>query len=170
MNNTWKTLLTTAGLVLTTSWTSQVWAENLPGTGISVQAVQSTIAEETFQTLLVNKALQALGYDVQPTKEVDYNVAYTSIAKGDATFLAVGWFPLHDNKYKQAGGDDKFFVNGTYIAGAAQGYLIDKKQHSATALPILPSSKIPKLPGCLMPMMTAKPISADVTLAGDVKV
>ncbi|CAM3698457.1 Glycine betaine-binding periplasmic protein precursor [Vibrio aerogenes CECT 7868] len=127
MNNRCKTLLTMTGFILTASWTATAWAAKLPGEGISVQPVQSTIAEETFQTLLVNKALQALGYDVQPTKEVDYNVAYTSIAKGDATYLTVGWFPLHENKYQKAGGDDKFSVSGTYISGAAQGYLIDKK-------------------------------------------
>lgn len=148
MNNTCKTLLTMTGLVLTTSWATPAWAEKLPGEGISVQPVQSTIAEETFQTLLVNKALEALGYDVQPTKEVDYNVAYTSIAKGDATFLATGWFPLHENKYKQAGGDDKFFVNGTYVAGAAQGYLIDKKtaqRYGITNIAQLKDPKIAKL-------------------------
>ena len=56
----------------------------------------------------------------KPTKEVDYNVGYTSIAKGDATFLAVGWFPLHADKYTMSGGDDKFFRKGQYVSGAAQ--------------------------------------------------
>ncbi|MCQ8140592.1 proline/glycine betaine ABC transporter substrate-binding protein ProX, partial [Vibrio parahaemolyticus] len=64
-------------------------AGELPGAGVAVQPVQSTVDEETFQPLIVNRALEALGYEVQPTKEVDYNVGYTSIAKGDATFLAV---------------------------------------------------------------------------------
>ncbi|MFT4836772.1 MAG: glycine betaine/proline transport system substrate-binding protein, partial [Psychromonas sp.] len=41
-----------------------VWADKLPGEGITVQPIQSTIAEETFQTLIVNKAMQALGYTV----------------------------------------------------------------------------------------------------------
>ena len=57
--------------------------------------MQSTISEETFQTLLVSKALEKLGYDVKEPREVDYNVAYTSIASGDATFIAVNWDPLH---------------------------------------------------------------------------
>lgn len=98
MINSWKKAFT-VGAVSTFALSSNVWAEKLPGEGVTVQPVQSTVAEETFQTLIVNRALEELGYDVQPTKEVDYNVGYTSIAKGDATFLAVGWFPLHADKY-----------------------------------------------------------------------
>ncbi|MCY9805673.1 glycine betaine/L-proline ABC transporter substrate-binding protein ProX [Vibrio scophthalmi] len=126
MNNSWKkTLVVSAVSALAVS--SHAWAEKLPGEGVTVQPVQSTVAEETFQTLIVNKALEALGYQVKETKEVDYNVGYTSIANGDATFLAVGWFPLHADKYTMAGGDDSFFRKGQFISGAAQGYLIDKK-------------------------------------------
>lgn len=126
MKRTWKNTLV-AAVVLSAGMSTYAQAEKLPGEGISVQPVQSTVAEETFQTLIVNKAMEALGYDVKPTKEVDYNVAYTSVAEGDATYLAVGWFPLHEGKYKKAGGDAKFYANGDYISGAAQGYLIDKK-------------------------------------------
>jgi ABC-type proline/glycine betaine transport system substrate-binding protein len=32
--------------------------------------------------------------------EVDYNVAYTSIAAGDTTFIATNWQPLHDDMYR----------------------------------------------------------------------
>ncbi|KAB8308301.1 proline/glycine betaine ABC transporter substrate-binding protein ProX [Erwinia endophytica] len=106
---------------------SQVSATDLPGKGITVKPVQSTITEETFQTLLVSRALEKLGYTVEQPSEVDYNVGYTSIASGDATFTAVNWQPLHDDMYKAAGGDAKFFRQGTYVQGAAQGYLIDKK-------------------------------------------
>ncbi|MCE0559130.1 glycine betaine/L-proline ABC transporter substrate-binding protein ProX [Motilimonas sp. E26] len=123
-------------------------AESLPGEGVTVQPVQSTVAEETFQTLIVNKALEALGYDVKDTKEVDYNVGYTSIAKGDATFLAVGWFPLHADKYTMSGGDKSFSRTGEYISGAAQGYLIDKKtaeKYGITNISQLTDPKIAKL-------------------------
>ncbi|MBZ3672788.1 hypothetical protein JT305_23580 [Salmonella enterica subsp. enterica serovar Senftenberg] len=55
------------------------------GKGITVQPIQSTISEESFQTLLVSRALEKLGYTVNKPSEVDYNVGYTSIASGDAT-------------------------------------------------------------------------------------
>ena len=135
-------------LALTTLIGSQsVSAADLPGKGIAVQPVQSTISEETFQTLLVSKALEKLGYDVKEPREVDYNVAYTSIASGDATFIAVNWDPLHADQYKAAGGG-KFYREGVYVNGAAQGYLIDKKtaeQYHITNVEQLKDPKIAKL-------------------------
>ena len=40
---------------------TQTFAADLPGKGITVNPVQSTITEETFQTLLVSRALEKLG-------------------------------------------------------------------------------------------------------------
>lgn len=127
---------------------TQSSAADLPGKGVRVLPVQSTISEETFQTQLVNKALEKLGYEVQPIREVDYNVAYTSIAAGDATFLAVNWTPLHSDQYTAAGGDAKFYRQGLYIDGAAQGYLIDKKtadQYHITHIDQFKDARIAKL-------------------------
>ncbi len=144
MKTTWKRLIST-GILVSASISTATWAKSLPGEGVTVQPVQSTVAEETFQTLIVNKALQALGYDVKPTKEVDYNVAYTSIAAGDATFMAVNWQPLHESKYEAAGGDAKFYRQGTYITGAAQGYLIDKKTADKYHITNIAQMKDPKI-------------------------
>lgn len=117
-----------AAIALSALISTQAFADTAqPGKGVKVLPVQSTITEETFQTLIVNKALEELGYDVQAIQEVDYNVAYASIANGDATFMAVSWVPLHNSQYKAAGGDDKFYRKGDYVVNAAQGYLIDKK-------------------------------------------
>lgn len=111
--------------------TASAFAADLPGKGITVQPIQSTISEETFQTLLVSRALEKLGYTVNKPSEVDYNVGYTSIASGDATFTAVNWQPLHDDMYAAAGGDKNFNREGVFVSGAAQGYLIDKKTDRA---------------------------------------
>lgn len=86
------------------------FAADLPGKGITVNPVQSTITEETFQTLLVSRALEKLGYTVNKPSEVDYNVGYTSLASGDATFTAVNWTPLHDNMYEAAVAIRNFIV------------------------------------------------------------
>lgn len=144
MKIAWKTMLAT-GIAVSTTFSATALAKQMPGQGITVQPVQSTVAEETFQTLIVNKAMEALGYKVLPTKEVDYNVGYTSIAEGDATYLAVNWQPLHDGKFKAAGGDDKFYRKGTYISGAAQGYLIDKKTADKYHITNIAQLKDPKL-------------------------
>lgn len=134
--------------VLTTFAATHVSATDLPGKGITVKPAQSTISEETFQTLLVSRALEKLGYTVDKPSEVDYNVAYTTIAAGDATFIATNWKPLHDDMYAAAGGDLKFYREGTYVTGAAQGYLIDKKtaeQYHITNIEQLKDPKIARL-------------------------
>lgn len=121
------------------------FAAELPGQGVTVYPLQSTIPEEAFQTEIINKALVKLGYDVQPTQEVDYNVAYTAIASGDATYMAVNWEPLQKDMYNSAGGDKKFYRQGTYISGAAQGYLIDKKTADKYHITDISQLKDPKI-------------------------
>lgn len=127
---------------------TSAFAADLPGKGITVKPAQSTISEETFQTLLVSRGLEKLGYTVEKPSEVDYNVAYTSLAAGDVTFLATNWQPLHDDMYKAAGGDKTFYREGVYVTGAAQGYLIDKKtaqQYHITSIAQLKDPDIAKL-------------------------
>src|SRR5690606_39125344 len=111
---------------LSLAFAGSALATDQPGKGIAVQPLQSSIAEETFQTLLVMKALTQLGYDVKPIKEVEYPTAHIAIANGDATFLADHWNPLHADYYRNAGGDAKLYRKGVYSGNAAQGYLIDK--------------------------------------------
>jgi len=116
-----------------------------PGAGIEVQPVKSSIAEETFQTLIVMKALAELGYDVKPIKEIEYAAAYAALATGDATFLASSWLPLQIDFYEKAGGDAKLFKQGVYSEGALQGYLIDKKTAEKYKITNLGQLKDPQL-------------------------
>lgn len=137
-----------AGGLLTLGLATQVSAATLPGEGVKVQPLKSSIAEETFQTLLVAKALQKLGYDVQPIKEVEYPTAHIAIGNGDATFMADHWNPMHNDFYKNAGGDAKLSRKGVYSDNAAQGYLIDKKtadKYKITNISQFSDPKIAKL-------------------------
>lgn len=123
-------------------------AGDLPGKGIKVVPVQSQLAEETFQTLLVTRALEKLGYDVAPIQEVDYPLSYLAVASGDATVMANHWNPHHAEFYKDAGGDAKLSRKGVYASGATQGYMIDKKtadQYKITHLSQLSDPKLAKL-------------------------
>ena len=127
---------------------SHALAQDLPGKGVKVLPLKSSIAEETFQTLLVMKGLEKLGYEVQPIKEVEYPTAHIAIGNGDATFLADHWNPLHADYYKNAGGDAKLYRKGVYSGNAAQGYLIDKKtadQYKITNIAQLKDPKIARL-------------------------
>ena len=140
-----RALLAAGGLAMATTLTAALAADSLPGQGVTVQPLKSTIAEETFQTELVMKALQKLGYDVQPIKEVDYPAAHLAIANGDATFMADHWDPLHADYYKNSGGDAKLWRDNSYSTGALQGYLIDKKTADQYKITHLDQLKDPAL-------------------------
>lgn len=125
-----------------------VSAANLPGEGVTVQPLKSSIAEETFQTLLVVRALEELGYDVKPIKEIEYAAGHVAIANGDATFLATHWDPLHVDFYENAGGGEKLYREGIYSGNALQGYLIDKataEEYGITNIEQLKDPEIAKL-------------------------
>ncbi len=120
----------------------------MPGTGVEVQPIKSSIAEETFQTELVMQALKDLGFEVKPIKEIEYAAGHVALGNGDATFMADHWDPLHIDFYKKAGGDAKLYRQGVYSPGALQGYLIDKKtadQYKITKISQLADPKIAKL-------------------------
>ena len=140
--------LIAAGLLTLGLAANTAQAADLPGKGIQVLPLQSSLAAETFQTLLVTRALQKLGYDVLPIKEVDYPIAHMAVASGDATFMANHWNPHHAEFYKSAGGDAKLSRKGVYSAGASQGYMIDRKtaeKYKITRLDQLTDPKLAKL-------------------------
>ncbi|WP_417825273.1 glycine betaine/L-proline ABC transporter substrate-binding protein ProX [Thalassospira povalilytica] len=146
-----KKLTTGAAIAVTGSMlmTGAAFADHhMPGKGVEVQPLKSSIAEETFQTLLVMKALEELGYDVKPIQEIEYAAGHVAIGNGDATFLADHWNPLHADFYTAAGGDEKIYRKGVYSPGALQGYLIDKKtadKYNITNVSQLADPEIAKL-------------------------
>lgn len=139
------TMLATAAFA--TLLATSAFAADLPGKGITVKPAQSTISEESFQTLLVSRALEKLGYTVEKPSEVDYNVAYTSIAAGDTTFIATNWQPLHDDMYAAAGGDNKFYRKGVRLRRCPR--LFDRQktaeQYHITSIDQLKDPQIAKL-------------------------
>ena len=119
-----------------------------PGKGVAVQPIKTSIPEEIFQTRIVMRALQDLGYDVAPAKEIEPATAYLVLASGDATFTAGYWNPLQTDFYKNAGGDAKLWREGIFSTHALQGYLIDKKtadKYRITNIGQLTDPKLAKL-------------------------
>jgi len=117
----------------------------LPGTGITVKPVRSSLAEEAFQTQLAVRGLEKLGYTVEPTSEIEPATAHLAVANGDATFMANHWTGLHDAYYANSGGDAKLWHQGVYIKGAVQGYLIDKKTAEAQHITHIDQLRDPKI-------------------------
>ena len=99
--------------------------------GAKVTALKSSIAEETFQMLIVNAVLEKIGHEIESSNDVNYDIAYQTIASNadseDVYFLASMWDPLHNGKLKALGGDKKLVKYDKFISNCAQGYLVDKK-------------------------------------------
>lgn len=104
MNRRSAAALVTAALILPAGI---ALAQSKPGDGVTVKPLKSSIAEETFQTMLVMKALEELGYTVEDISELEYAAAHVAVANGDGTFLADHWDPLHVDFIEAAGGDEK---------------------------------------------------------------
>lgn len=76
------------GVAAVTVAQAQTASSELPGKGVTVQPIKGTVDEEMFQTLLVSRALEKLGYKVLPMKSLENGTQHVAIAQGDATFTA----------------------------------------------------------------------------------
>ncbi len=74
------------------------------------------------------KALEKLGYEVQPIKEVEYPTAHVAMANGDATFLADHWNPLHADYYRMRGGEAKLLPQ-RHLLGQCRPGLSDRQEN-----------------------------------------
>lgn len=99
--------------------------------GAKVTAVKSNIAEEAFQMMVVSEVLKKMGHDVTTTNDVNYDIAYQTIANNansdEVYFVASMWDPLHNSKLEGVGGEKKVVKFSNFVSNCAQGYLIDKK-------------------------------------------
>ncbi|MGD2053121.1 MAG: glycine betaine/L-proline ABC transporter substrate-binding protein ProX [Gammaproteobacteria bacterium] len=123
-------------------------ADNTPGKGISVQPGQDNIDGENFQTIIVIKALEELGYDVRPVQHAKYPALHVAVGNGDISFIADHWNPLHKAFFEKAGGNAKLSRQGSYIPNCAQGYLIDRRtaeKHGITNISQLQDPAVAKL-------------------------
>mgnify|MGYP000031057443 CR=1 FL=1 len=70
---------------------TSAFAADLPGKGITVQPIQSTISEESFQTQLVARALEKLGYTVNNKQVVVFlarDITDRKIKEDEIAYLA----------------------------------------------------------------------------------
>lgn len=81
-----------------------------------------------FQAAVFQHLMTALGYRVQPPTTMENAAFYRAAARGEVHMWANGWFPTH-NRYMSAPEIKQAIsvVGFEVIAGALQGYLIDKK-------------------------------------------
>ncbi|MER8395806.1 glycine betaine/L-proline ABC transporter substrate-binding protein ProX [Mesorhizobium sp. M1340] len=102
------------------------------------------ITENLMQTYIVDEGLRQLGYDVADPIQLQIQLAYVAMAKGDATFFAAYAEPIHDQYLKENGGDAALTRLGHISADNIQGYLIDKKTADATGIKYIEDLKDPE--------------------------
>ncbi|MCY4033642.1 MAG: glycine betaine/L-proline ABC transporter substrate-binding protein ProX [Hyphomicrobiales bacterium] len=102
-----------------------------PGEGVTVRPVMAPSVEEIFQHRILFRALEDLGYTVAEPQEVEYQTIHLALGTGDGDFTAVHWNKLHQAFFEESGGDAVLEKVGNYIAGALQGYLVDKNSYDA---------------------------------------
>lgn len=109
-------------------FSSQAFADSmLPGKGVVIKPARATWSTSFFQSALIKKGLEELGYDVKKPKDLANALAYKSIVMGDVDYWPSGWLPNHKS---YMGGDffDHAAVYGYVVkAGGLQGYLVSKK-------------------------------------------
>lgn len=124
------------------------FSEGLPGEGVTVTPIQMTLNAEHFQTAIVSKALERLGYEIEEPHEVAMGIAFVALANGDADFTAIHWERLNEEWYQKNGGEEKLTKLGVLIEDTVQGYQVDKKtaaEHNITNLEQLKDPEVAKL-------------------------
>ncbi|MBB6577010.1 ABC-type proline/glycine betaine transport system substrate-binding protein [Comamonas odontotermitis] len=147
-HNTRRAALTGILTAMLLSTAAHAQPPDLPGKGIDVLPLLGTVDEEMFQTLIVSRALEKLGYSVKAPKGLENGTEHVVVAQGDATFMANHWIPLHQSFYERNGGAKVFYREGVFSTNAAQGYLIDKAtadKYKITDIMQLKDPKIAKL-------------------------
>ena len=109
---------------------SPIFANDMPGAGVTVRPVASPIAEEQFQARIIYKALSDLGYTIEP-QQVEIQTAHLAVGTGDADFYTAHWELLHQAFFEESGDDAVLQKIGPFIKGMVQGYLVDKKSYDA---------------------------------------
>ena len=133
--------LSAAGLMLFAGTSA---GGELPGEGIKVRPIINHTTEELFQTYIVGRGLEALGYEVQELKFAQVQLAQVAVSQDEADYYPSHWYPLHKAFHEESGGDARMQKVGVLIEGALQGYLIDKKTADEKGIKLLDELKDPE--------------------------
>lgn len=106
-------------------------ANDTPGKGHTVRPVIGLIAEEYFQSRILFRALEDLGYTVEEPLEAEIQTAHLAVGTGDADFYPIHWGTLQHAFFQESGGEDVLEKVGPFVAGTLQGYLIDKSTYDS---------------------------------------
>ena len=124
---------------------SVTFAQDMPGKGTTVDPIKGSPANAWFQHMVVQLGLEALGYEVEETREADFPALHLAIGSGDADYTINHWKPLHNDFFDKSGGDDAMTRTNAVIRGAGQGYYMDKKTAEANGITNIEQLKAPEM-------------------------
>ena len=78
-----KFTLTTAIAAITIA--GSAYAQDMPGAGVTVEPIKGSPANAWFQHMVVQLGLEALGYEVDETREADFPALHLAVSSGDAS-------------------------------------------------------------------------------------
>ncbi|MBT8367595.1 MAG: glycine betaine/L-proline ABC transporter substrate-binding protein ProX, partial [Deltaproteobacteria bacterium] len=112
----------------------------------TVSMARATWDTGWFQTEILKKLLEELGYVVKEPQTMDNLEFYLSAAGGEMDLWANGWFPSHNAFLEDDRVREKVEAVGFEVqAGALQGYLVDKKTADALGIKNLGDLRDPKI-------------------------
>ncbi|MCD1618009.1 glycine betaine/L-proline ABC transporter substrate-binding protein ProX [Salipiger marinus] len=118
-------------LAASTTLVGAALAQDRPGEGVTVRPVIGLITEEYFQSRILFRALEDLGYTVATPLETEIQTAHLSVGTGDGEFYPIHWQNLHQAFFDESGGDEVLERVGPFVGGMLQGYLVDKASYDA---------------------------------------
>lgn len=138
---TFTSTLTAIGM----AFAAPVIAGDMPGKGVIVNPIKGSPANAWFQHMVVQLGLEALGYEMEETKEADFPALHLAVSSGDADYTVNHWRPLHNGFYDKTGGDNTMVRDHAVIKGAGQGYFIDKATADAHGITSIEQLKDPAI-------------------------
>jgi len=126
-----KSLATSLMLTTIVAGATSALAQDMPGEGVTVRPVIGLIAEEYFQSRILFRALEDLGYEVAQPLEAEVQTAHLAVGTGDADFYPIHWGNLHAAFFDESGGEDRLERVGPFVDGMLQGYLVDSASYEA---------------------------------------
>jgi len=115
-----------------------------PAPAETISIARATWDTGWFQTEIFIKLLEELGYPVAYPQTMDNLAFYLAAARGEVDLWVNGWFPSHNVFLKQDAVKGKVQPVGfEVIAGALQGYMVDKRTADALKITSLGDLKKP---------------------------
>jgi ABC-type proline/glycine betaine transport system substrate-binding protein/ABC-type amino acid transport substrate-binding protein len=123
-----------------------VQAEHRHNPSKTISMARATWDTGWFQTEIIKKLLEDLGYTVERPKTMDNRDFYLAAARGEMDLWANGWFPIHTPFIEDERVRGKVEAVGfEVVAGALQGYMVDKKTAEALNIRNLEDFKNPRI-------------------------